>query len=132
MSDWTIQAVAERFREAANTAQRLPSAHVAGYARFWPETGRRYAEESWALLPAAPAAIDRFIETTTWLRWLNEDQRHLVWARAMHRPWRVICERGHCNRNTAWRRWQHALSLIVVQLNQAPPRIVRPRHRSVS
>lgn len=135
---WTIDAVAERFHEAAITAHRLPPAHLAGLARRWPDIAREawegYADERVVLrFAASPAAIDRFVETTRWLRWLDEDQRHLVWARARQRSWKTICARLHCSRITAWRHWQHALALIVVHLNETLPMIVEssaPSQRS--
>jgi hypothetical protein len=125
---WTIEDVEYRFHEAAVTAHRLPPARVAGYVTMWPEIARQswegYADELTVLrIPATPAAIDRLAETTQWLLWLEEHQRHLIWARARYVPWRAICEAYGCSRVTAWRRWRHALSLIVVQLNGQPPRI---------
>ncbi len=35
-----------------------------------------------------------------------------------------LCKDLHCSKQTAWRRWRHALVLIVVELNGKPPRIV--------
>ena len=69
------------------------------------------------------AVIDRLIETTQWLLWLSVEQRKLVWARARYVPWKVICKELGCARPTAWRRWRHALTIIVVELNGQPPRI---------
>lgn len=126
---WTIEAVEHRFHEAAATSFRLPAARVAGYVSLWPEIARQawegYADERIVLrFPATPAAVDRLAETTQWLQWLSVEQRKLVWARARYVPWRAICEAHHCSKPTAWRRWRHALALIVVQLNGQPPRIV--------
>ena len=127
MAEWTIQQVADRFREAALTAYRLPATQFTGYMSFWPDIDRRgwegYAETRLMRMPASPAEVDRFVETTHWLRWLDEPQRHLVWARARHRPWKLICAQLHCNRVTARRRWLHALAMVVVGLNERPPRI---------
>jgi hypothetical protein len=125
---WTIEAVEHRFHEAAATSFRLPAARVAGYVTLWPEIARQpwegYADERIVLhFPATPAAVDRLAETTQWLQWLSVEQRMLVWARARYVPWRAICKEAHCSKPTAWRRWRHALALIVVQLNGRPPRI---------
>ena len=135
MTVWTFELVADRFQEAATTSHRLPSARVAGYFTMWPEIARQtwegYADDrTYLRLPATPAAVERLIETTRWLQWLDETQRALVWARARNVPWRAICEAHHCSKPTAWRRWRHALTLIVVQLNGQPPRIVDaiPQH----
>lgn len=129
MSTWTIDTVADRFCEAAITAHRLPPVRVAGFVTLWPEIARQswegYADASSIThLPATPAAIDHLVETTRWLQWLSEEQRRLVWARARYVPWRVICEDLRCSKQTAWRRWRHALVLIVIELNGKPPRIV--------
>ena len=135
MTVWTFDEVEHRFHEAAATSYRLPAARVAGYVSLWPEIARQswegYADERIVLrFPATPAAVDRLAETTQWLQWLSVEQRKLVWARARYVPWRAICEAHHCSKPTAWRRWRHALTLIVVQLNGQPPRIVEamPQH----
>ena len=125
---WTFEAVEHRFHEAAATSFRLPPARVAGYVTLWPEISRQswegYADDLTILrIPATPAAIDRLAETTQWLQWLSVEQRKLVWARARYVPWRVIAAQLGVPRQTAWRRWRHALTLIVVQLNGRPPRI---------
>lgn len=135
MTVWTFDEVECRFHEAAATSYRLPAARVAGYVSLWPEIARQswegYADERIVLrFPATPAAVDRLAETTQWLQWLSVEQRKLVWARARYVPWRAICEAHQCSKPTAWRRWRHALTLIVVQLNGQPPRIVEamPQH----
>ena len=121
-ANWNIQRVTDRFQEAAVTARRLPPVRVQGYAAFWPDINRQswegYADERIVLrFTASPGAIDRFGETVRWLRWLEEEQRRLVWLRAQHVPWREICK-------TAWRRYQHALAVVVVHLNGQLPRFV--------
>ena len=123
---WTINVVADRFHEAAVTARRLPPVKVQGYASYWPDIHRQswegYADERIVLrFAASPAAIDRFGETVRWLRWLDEEQRRLVWLRAQYVPWREICARTGLIRKTAWRHWQHALVLIVAHLNGPLP-----------
>lgn len=128
MADWTMQKVADRFQEAAVTARRLPSAKVQGYASFWPDIQRQswegYADERIVLrFAASPGAIDRFGETVRWLRWLNEDERRLIWLRAQYVPWKEISNRTGLIRKTAWRQWKHALAIITVRLNGSPPRI---------
>lgn len=124
---WNIQQVTDRFQEAAVTARRLPPARVRGYAAFWPDINRQswegYADERIVLrFAASPGAIDRFSETVRWLRWLEEEQRRLVWLRAQYVPWREISQRTGLIRKTAWRRYQHALAVVVVHLNGQLPR----------
>lgn len=131
---WTALLVADRFHEAAITARRLPPARVQGYAAFWPDIQRQpwegYADERIVLrFTASPGAIDRFGETVRWLRWLDEEQRRLVWLRAQYVPWREVCTRTGLVRKTAWRHWQHALLLITVQLNGSVPRFASVEDR---
>jgi len=128
MTPWDLQQVADRFHEAAVTAHRLPAVRVQGYANTWPNFDRQawegYADERIVLrLPATPAAIDRFVETTRWLAWLSIEQRQLIWLRARYVPWRVIGKQIGCDARTARRHWHHALAIIVTQLNGVLPRI---------
>lgn len=122
---WTVERVAERFREAAQTAQRLPPVRVQGYFNTWPAILRQpwetYSGDDVVYrFPPDPAAIDRMEETMRWVLWLTENERHLVWMRAEERRWREICRRFGCDRTTAWRRWQKALSVVADRLNGAP------------
>lgn len=119
---WTVDMVAERFREAAQTAHRLPPVRVQGYFNTWPAILRQpwetySGDDVLYRFPPEPAAIDRMLETMRWVLWLAEEQRHLVWMRAGERGWREICRRFGCDRTTAWRRWQKALSVVVDCLN---------------
>jgi hypothetical protein len=88
MADWTIEDVAARFAEAADTGRRLPRVRVQGYFNVWPELARdaweAYPEETpeYRPLPPSPHAIERMLETMRWVQWLEVEQRHLVWMRA--------------------------------------------------
>ena len=122
MRDWTIEQVAERFRDAALTAHRLPPVRVQGYFNTWPAIVRQsweaYASDDVIhRFPPDPVAIERMEETLRWVLWLAEADRHLIWMRAEERRWRDICRRYGCNRTTAWRRWQRALATVAAQLN---------------
>ena len=122
MSEWTLDEVAERFREAAETAHRLPKVGVQGYFNTWPAIKREarelYTDPDRVLrFPPTPEAIDRMEETMRWVLWLDEPQRHLVWLRAEEWEWQDIGRRFGCDRNTAWRRWKKALAIVVVKLN---------------
>lgn len=129
MAEWTLERVAERFHEAAVTAHRLPPVQLQGYYNQWPGLIRQdwegYSDERRVLrFAASPQAIDRFHVTVGWLRWLSVEQRRLIWGRAEQRGWRDLCTQAGCDRKTAWRRWQHALTLIAVRLNGPMPSIV--------
>lgn len=122
MADWTLEQVAEWFREAAETAHRLPPVRVQGYFNTWPaikrDTQEIYTDPDRILrFPPSPEAIDRMEETMRWVLWLSEDERHLVWMRAEGWEWKDISRRFACDRNTAWRRWRKALNLVIEQLN---------------
>lgn len=128
MAEWDLPRVVERFHETVVTAHRLPAVRVQGYANTWPgfdrQTWEGYADERIVLrLPATPAAIDRFVETTRRLAWVSVDQRHLIWLRARYVPWRAIGTEIGCDARSARRRWHHALAIIVTQLNGVLPRI---------
>lgn len=122
MVKWTIELVAERFSEAAQTAERLPPVRVQGYFNCWPDIQRMPWENLGVeprvyRFPPEPAAIDRMHETMRWVQWLEIEQRHLVWMRAKRYSWRDITIRFACDRTTAWRRWQRALEVVAEQLN---------------
>lgn len=126
---WSVDDVAERFREAAQTARRLPPVRVQGYFNTWPAILRQpwetySGDDVLYRAPIDPAAIDRMEETMRWVLWLTEEQRHLVWMRAEERGWREICRRFGCDRTTAWRRWQKALDIVACRLNEQTRRNV--------
>ncbi|MEW8420108.1 MAG: DUF6362 family protein [Candidatus Thiodiazotropha endolucinida] len=122
MANWTCDQVAERFREAALTAHRLPPVRVQGYFNAWPAILRQpwenfSGDDVVHRFSPDPAAIDRMEETLRWVLWLAEEERHLIWMRAERYRWRDICRRFGCDRSTAWRRWQRALFTVAAQLN---------------
>jgi hypothetical protein len=126
MADWTMDDVAARFSEAAETGRRLPPVRVQGYFSVWPAFAREvwetYPEEDhdYRPSPPSPQAIERMMETMQWVQWLEVEQRHLVWMRAKQCEWKTICRRFGCNRTTAWRRWQKALQVVALHLNTEP------------
>lgn len=124
MAEWTMDDVAARFTEAAETGRRLPPVRVQGYFNVWPAFVRKEWEGftdkdyEYRPLPPTPEAIDRMLETMRWVQWLDEEQRHLIWMRSKQREWKDICRRFGCDRTTAWRRWQKALQLVADRLNR--------------
>lgn len=123
MAEWTIEDVAARFVEAAETGRRLPPVRVQGYFNVWPAFVRdeweRYGAGDLRPLhfPPSPAAIERMLESMRWMQWLEVEQRHLIWLRSRHFEWKDICRRLGCDRTTAWRRWQKALARVALHLN---------------
>ncbi len=124
MSVWTPEAVAERFREASETARRLPPVRVQGYFNVWPPIVQNYPRESSGHLPPLPDAIDRMEITMRWAIWLPVGHRKLVWMRADDREWRDICRTFGCDRTTAWRHWKNALTGVATRLNASREPVV--------
>lgn len=124
-SAWTVEEVAARLAEAAHTARRLPPVRVQGYFSAWPE----FKRQPWEALASddapcprfrpSPEAVERMIEVSRWMLWLNVEQRHLVWMRARNDSWKDISRRSGCDRTTAWRRWTAALESIRLHLLRA-------------
>ena len=121
---WTADDVADHFEEAFRTLRKLPPVTVQGYFNTWPDIVRTSREIA-AMEPQpmrvrpSPAAITRLEQTFDWVLWIEEEERKLVWARAARRPWKQISVEHACDRTTAWRRWQLALTKIATRLNAA-------------
>ena len=122
-TEWTVDDVAARFAEAAETAHKLPRVRPGGYFNPWMtlamQVPERYPdpERLYRPIPPSPQAVERMLETMRWVQWLEVEQRHLVWMRAKRYGWRDITIRFACDRTTAWRRWQKALQTVADQLN---------------
>jgi hypothetical protein len=120
---WTIEDVAARFVDAAQTARRLPNTNPQGHFNPWMTLAMhipdRYPDpqRAYRLPPPGPQAIERMLETMRWVQWLEVEQRHLVWMRAHRHGWRDITARFACDRTTAWRRWQRAMEAVAARLN---------------
>ncbi len=123
MAEWTLDDVAARFFEAAETGRRLPPVRVQGYFNVWPAFARKEWETfsaddyEYRPLPPTPESIDRMMEAMRWVQWLEEDQRHLIWMRAKNYGWRDIAIRSACCIKTAQRHWQKALEIVAMKLN---------------
>jgi hypothetical protein len=119
---WTAEDVAEHFEEAFRTLRKLPPVKVRGYFGTWPDIARTSREiafmepEPMRIRPSTDA-ITRLEQTFDWMLWIEEDERRLVWARAARVPWKLISGELGCDRTTAWRRWQIALTKIAARLN---------------
>ncbi len=120
--EWTADCVADHFEEAFRTLRKLPPVRVTGYFNAWPEI-LRSAKEIAAMEPQkmriwpSPAAITRLEQTSEWVLWISVDERKLVWSRAARVPWKQISGELGCDRTTAWRCWQLALTKIAARLN---------------
>lgn len=121
---WTADDVADHFEEAFRTLRKLPPVKAQGYFGTWPtvvHTAREIAamEPEPMLVWPSSAAISRLEQTFEWMPWLEEAERKLIWSRAARVPWKQICGEFGCDRTTAWRRWQLALTKIASRVNAA-------------
>ena len=69
-------------------------------------------------LRATPDQITRMEETLTWITWINQGERNLVWLRAYRTPWRVIARETGFPKTSAQRYWHGALLKIAARLEQ--------------
>ncbi|ABL70162.1 MULTISPECIES: DUF6362 family protein [Paracoccus] len=119
---WTTDDVADHFEEAFRTLRKLPAVKARGHFSGWPQVLRSPREiaamepEPMRVWPSA-AAITRLEQTFDWVLWIEEAERRLVWSRAARVPWKQIAGEMGCDRTTAWRRWQLALTKIAARLN---------------
>lgn len=119
-----IKELGKRYREAWLVAYRVPSGLNLGHSSFWPEIKPNrwevYHSEDVKFKPSPPSAeaIDRMVECMRWLRWVNEDERQLIWLRASGLSWRDIAEVAGLSRMTASRHWRKALMQVILRQNQ--------------
>ena len=119
---WTAEDVADHFEEAFRTLRKLPPVRVQAYFNAWPQIVRSDKEilamepEPMRVRPST-SAITRLEQTFDWVLWIEEAERKLVWSRAARVPWKQISGELGCDRTTAWRRWQLALTKIAARLN---------------
>ena len=119
-----VNELAKRYREAWLVARRVPSGQRLGYSAFWPGINPNRWEvyridgETPKPMPPSADAVDRMVECMRWLRWLDEQERELVWLRASGLPWRVIAEQQGLNRKTPYTRWRKAVNRVLIHLQQ--------------
>jgi Domain of unknown function (DUF6362) len=113
----TTQEIALWFEEAMRTGRKLPPVGPRGYVTLWPEFKRTVGDEK-HFFPPTGAAIDRMLECTRWLEWIDAEDRGLIWQRAKREPWKEICAALGCDRTTAWRRLNSALRVILEHLER--------------
>lgn len=123
MDKWDTKMVAARFEEAVQTLKKLPPVKIQGYISKWPPIKYTpnemiFQEKQPLRLRAAPDAISRMDETCSWMFYVNEEERKLLWMRATKTRWKSICYEIGCDRTTAWRKWVVAISKIVNKLNR--------------
>ncbi len=119
---WTPSLVADQLEEAISTLRRLPPEKVRGYFNVWPpvqhtEMEKLQMEKQPIKLRAQPDAISRLEQTLGWMKWLEVEERKILWKRAANVRWKAICWEFGCDRSTAWRKWVFALTKVSSMLN---------------
>ena len=111
-----------RVKFGKDAAALMDGMKAQGFFNAWPQIVRTSREiaamepEPMRVWPSA-AAITRLEQTSDWVLWIDEAERKLVWSRAARVPWKQISGELGCDRTTAWRRWQLALTKIAARLN---------------
>ena len=130
--DWTRAMVADRLELAADVMKSLPAVRPQGYFNAWPEYFHGFADQVGQEprmrkpLPS-PRMISEADAAMLWLRWVEKDIAHILWARANRKAWKGICWEHGISRAAANRRHEYGLAVIVWRLNGKTP----PRKRSM-
>ncbi len=114
--------VEERLRSAARTLRRLPNVKVQGYFSTWPTIIREPLEilqmepEPMRLTPSMADITEMEEVLFVWLKWIEPEERRLVWLRAERVRWKLICGRFGVGRTKAWEMYRRALASIAAKL----------------
>lgn len=111
-----------RIQSAARTLRRLPDVRVQGYFNAWPTVIREPLEimamepERLRVRPSQQDITNMEEVLFVWLKWLDVDERRLVWLRAERVRWKVICWRFGMGRTKAWEMYRRALARVAARL----------------
>lgn len=114
--------VEDRIREAARTLHRLPEERVQGYFSAWPAIKRDEMEilqmekQPLRIRPTSDDITEMEEVLFIWLRWLDVDERKLVWQRAERVRWKLICNEFGVGRTKAWEMYKCALGKIAARI----------------
>ena len=114
--------VEERLRSAARTLRRLPNVKVQGFFSTWPTIIREPLEilqmepEPLRIKPSMADITEMEEVLFVWLKWLEPEERRLVWLRAERVRWKLICGRFGVGRTKAWEMYRRALASIAAKL----------------
>jgi hypothetical protein len=115
--------VEERLRSAARTLRRLPDSKVQGYFSTWPAIIREPLEilqmepEPMRIRPSMEDISEMEEVLFVWLKFLEPEERRLVWLRAERVRWKLICWRFGVGRTKAWEMYRTALARIGAKLH---------------
>jgi len=121
MQEWTSTQIANRFEECISTLRKLPAGRRLDTVNYWPEIIYNKSELFFQVpapvhLQAMPEQITRMDEALSWLVWVNQAERQLIWLRAERIPWREISYRTGFPKTSAQRYHQVGLLKIAQQL----------------
>lgn len=114
--------VEERLRSAVRTLRRLPNVKVQGYFSTWPTIIREPLEilqmepEPLRITPSMADITEMEEVLFVWLKWIEPEERRLVWLRAERVRWKLICGRFGVGRTKAWEMYRRALASIATKL----------------
>lgn len=114
--------VEDRIHNAARTLRRLPEERVQGYFSTWPKIKRDEMEilqmkkEPMRIRPSMDDITEMEEVLFVWLRWLEVDERKLVWQRAERVRWKLICAQFGVGRTKAWEMYKCALGKIAARI----------------
>ena len=114
--------VEDRIHDAARTLRRLPEERVQGYFSTWPKIKRDEMEilqmekEPMRIRPSMDDITEMEEVLFVWLRWLEVDERKLVWQRAERVRWKLICAQFGVGRTKAWETYKCALGKIAARI----------------
>lgn len=123
--DMTITAkqrqVEQRIRDAVRTLRQLPSPSVQGYFNTWPAIIREPLEilqmepDPLRTRPQSKDITQMEEVLFVWLKWLEVEERRLVWRRCERVPWKLICVEFGYGRTKSWEIYKRALGKIAAQ-----------------
>ena len=114
--------VEERLRSAARTLRRLPNVKAQGYFSTWPTIILEPLEilqmepEPMRITPSMADITEMEEVLFVWLKWIEPEERRLVWLRAERVRWKLICGRFGVGRTKAWEMYRRALASIAAKL----------------
>lgn len=103
---------------------RVPKARSfrVSYFSTWPTIIREPLEilqmepEPMRIYPSQKSITDMEEVLFEWLKWLEPDERRLVWLRAERVRWKLICARFGVGRTKAWEMYRRALARIAAKI----------------
>ncbi|MBQ8464764.1 MAG: hypothetical protein IJ545_02005 [Alphaproteobacteria bacterium] len=112
----TIDEIKENLVFAAKIMRRLPPVKVQGYFCSWPkfcadEDDIHSSNEVW-LMPL-PEEIEKMEEILDWLKFIEMEQRRIVWLRSCGMGWKQISARTHRGRSSLIRDFNASLKTIL-------------------